>query len=195
QRAASLGAELDGTRRRLEELHRAIAAGEMQLDRDVLDLDARRQTVLATDEVVAAIRAKADAYEAAIKDARARLDAIRATVSELDVARATAEADLSHLGHTCEDAVGATLDEVIAEVELLEQSGAATPDSTLVLAPEDTGEEEEVVSRQSSVIDLADTVMSPTDDSGLTDDLRLTTEAKRTLSAEEAIAALRGKIE
>ncbi|PYR38890.1 MAG: hypothetical protein DMF93_15255, partial [Acidobacteria bacterium] len=57
QRAASLGAELDGTRRRLEELHRAIAAGEMQLDRDVLDLDARRQTVLATDEVVAAIRA------------------------------------------------------------------------------------------------------------------------------------------
>ena len=57
------------------------------------------------------------------EDARAALDTIRAVVSELDVARATAQADLSHLAHTCEDAVNATLDEVLVEVDQLERDG------------------------------------------------------------------------
>jgi hypothetical protein len=47
--------------------------------------------------------------------------AARAVASELDVARATAQADLSHLAHTCEDAVNATLDEVLVEVDQLER--------------------------------------------------------------------------
>jgi chromosome segregation protein len=201
QRAASLGAELSATRQRVEELRAAIAAGEVQLDRDVLDLDALRQAVLGTDEAVAAIRARTDEHEAVIKDARAALDAIRAIVSELDVARATAEADLSHLAHTCEDAVNATLDEVIAEVEQLEQSGDATPDAAVVLADE-TDEDD---------VRLKPDITEESDDEGVRGDeavrsVRLQPDLsvpdasvvaaeQRAMSAEEAIAALRGKIE
>jgi chromosome segregation protein len=181
QRAAALAAELDETRRRIEELRASIAAGETQLDADVRELDTLREAVMATGEAVAALRAGADGLEASIKEARGALDAIRAVVSELDVARATAEADLSHLAHTCEDAVNATLDEVIVEVEQLERDGHAVPDAAVVLADEP---DEDADSPQSSVVSL-------------TDDLRLATadSAKRTLSAEEAITALRGKIE
>ena len=62
-------------------------------------------------EAVAELRSRSEEHEAAIKEARGALDAIRSIVSELDIARATAEADLSHLAHTCEDAVNATLDD------------------------------------------------------------------------------------
>jgi chromosome segregation protein len=104
-------------------------------------------------------------------------------VSELDIARATAEADLSHLAYTCEDAVNATLDQVVLEVEQLERDGHAVPDAAVIFA-EELDEDRVVDSAQSSVV-------SPTED------LRLATEgsAKRTLSAEEAITALRAKID
>ena len=122
--------------------------------------------------------ARADEHETAIKAARAALDAIRAIVSELDVARATAEADLSHLAHTCEDAVNAPLDQVIAEIDQLEREGRATPDAVVVAA--DDGDEDDGES-------------TPTD---LTvPDAAVLAAEQHALSAEEAIAALRGKID
>ena len=77
----------------------------------------------AADDAVSTLRISADEHEAAIKARAATLEAIRATVAELDVARATAESDLAHLAQTCVDAVQATLDEVLAEVEALERDG------------------------------------------------------------------------
>jgi hypothetical protein len=91
---------------------------------------------MTTGEAVTVLRSRADELESTIKDARGVLDAIRAVVSELDVARATAQADLSHLAHTCEDAVNATLDEVVVEVDQLERDGQTTPDASVVLAEE-----------------------------------------------------------
>jgi chromosome segregation protein len=178
ERAAALVGELDETRRRVEELRGAIAAGEQHLDADIRELDALRDAVMATGEAVAALRARTDGLEATIKEARTALDAIRAVVSELDVARATAQADLSHLAHTCEDAVNATLDEVLIEVDQLERDGKTTPDAAVVLA--DEPDEDSEVRLQS---DLA----SP--------DAAVVAAEQRALSAEEAITALRGKIE
>src|SRR5262249_36605621 len=137
----ALVGELDDTKRRVEELGAAIAAGALQLDADVRELDALREMVMSTGEAVTALRSRADELESTIKGARADLDAIRAVVSELDVARATAQADLSHLAHTCEDAVNATLDEVVVEVEQLERDGKTTPDAAVVLADEADDEE------------------------------------------------------
>jgi chromosome segregation protein len=176
-RTGALAVELAEARRRTEELRAGIAAGELELDADVAALDVLRQTVMTADDEVTALRARADEREAVIKEARTALDAIRAIVSELDVARATAEAELSHLSYTCEDAVNATLEEVIAEIDQLEREGRATPDVAVVTAEETVAEEDEAVS--------------------LNSDFRLATEDSRlrTLSAEEAIAALRGKIE
>jgi chromosome segregation protein len=181
QRAASLGAELAESRRRVDDLRAAIAAGDDQLARDVRELDALRQAMMALDEAVAALRATSDAHEAAIKDARASLDGLRAVVSELDIARATAEADLSHLAHTCEDAVNATLDAVVLEVEQMERDGKAVPDAAVICADEpDEDEDAPVDGPQSAVASLQSSVLEAT---------------QRALSAEEAIATLRGKIE
>ncbi|HET6959098.1 MAG TPA: hypothetical protein VFI56_21040, partial [Vicinamibacterales bacterium] len=171
ERAAALVGELDDTRQRVEELGAAIAAGAVQLDADVRELDALREMVMSTGEAVLGLRSRADELESTIKGARTELDAVRAVVSELDVARATAQADLSHLAHTCEDAVNATLDEVVIEVEQLERDGKTTPDAAVVLADEADDDE---IPLQPDGVEVA---------------------TQRTLSAEEAIAALRGKIE
>src|SRR5205823_2716072 len=152
--------ERDALDRRQEEARASIgeleiALGDRQLDADVLDLDARRQAVMAAEETVAALRARTDDQEAGIKEARGALDAIRAVVSELDVARATAEADLSHLSHTCEDAVNATLDEVVAEIDQLEREGHAIPDASVVTAEETDDESGEVRLKADATADAA----------------------------------------
>ena len=96
-RAAGLSVELNESRRRVEALRLAILDGEGQLDLDIQALDGLRTDVHAADDGVAALRLKADDQEAAIKLARGALEAIRAIVADLDIARATAEADLTHL--------------------------------------------------------------------------------------------------
>jgi chromosome segregation protein len=181
QRGQALGVELDESRRRVAELNTSIAAGSAQLDADIRVLDDLRRDVLAADDSVTALRAKTDELEASVKEARAALDTVRAAVSELDVARATAEADLSHLAHTCEDAVNATLEQVIVEVDALEAQGQATPDSSVICAdePEDSFDE-------GSAIEPTAAPAKPD---------AVAAAEQRTLSAEEAIAALRKKIE
>jgi chromosome segregation protein len=189
QRAAALGVELAESRGRADELRAAIAAGEAQLEVDVRELDALRQTMMRLDEEVAAMRARSDAHEAAIKDARVVLDGVRAVVSELDVARATAEADLSHLRHTCEDAVNATIDEVVVEVEQLERDGKAVPDARMLTV--DEPDDDDARLSASSLDGFGGTgqpdLTSP--------DAAVVAAEQRALSAEEAIAALRAKIE
>jgi chromosome segregation protein len=184
-RAGSLAAELDDARRRVEQLSEAIVSGEAQLDIDVLALDALRDAVRQADETVSALRTKADEHELSIKDARASFESIRAIVSELDIARATAEAELSHLAHICEDAVHATLDDVILEVEQLERDGHATPDASVICAdePEDDSDEEGRVRPQVDRANLSDPGAA------------VLAAEQHALSAEEAIARLREKIE
>ena len=189
QRAVALASELDETRRRVEQLRAAIVSGQAQLDVDIRALDALRDTVMATGDAVAALRARADDFEATIKEARAALDVIRATVSELDVARATAEADLSHLAHTCEDAVNATLDEVVVEVEQMERDGQDVPDAAVVLADEPDEDAEAGAGSVHLQADAGDGRVRLEADPGVAE------ATQRALSAEEAIAALRGKID
>jgi chromosome segregation protein len=179
QRAAALGVEIADVRRQIEELRAAIVAGEAQLDIDVLELDSLRGQVMAADEAVAALRARTDEHELLIKEARAAHETVRAIVSELDIARATAEADLSHLAHTCEDAVHATLDEVIQEIDALEREGKALPDAAMATTDELDDEEE-----------AGDDVRPKPDATE-----RMAAAEQRTVSAEEAIAALRAKID
>ncbi|HZR22550.1 MAG TPA: chromosome segregation protein SMC [Vicinamibacterales bacterium] len=177
QRATALAGELAESRQRIEELRASIASGESQLDADIRELESLRQQVMASDEAVSTLRAKTDELELQIKDARAAHDAIRTVASELDVARATAEADLSHLAHTCEDAVNESLDAVLAEVEEMERAGTDTPDARVIAADEREDEEGEPVDSQPSTVDS------------------LAEAEQRTMSAEEAIATLRGKID
>ncbi len=174
-RVQALTTEIEESHSRAEELKAAITVGVAALDGDIQALTELRSDVAAADEAVDTLRTKADAFETAIKEARTAHDAVRDVVSELDVARATAEADLSHLAHTCEDAVNATIEQVVVEVEQLEAEGKAVPDANAICAeePEDADEAGAERAQPDAVV----------------------AAEQRTLSAEEAITQLRGKIE
>jgi chromosome segregation protein len=186
-RSAALASELEQTRNRVEDLRAAVVRGETQLEGDIHRLDELRATVTAADDAVSTLRIGTDALEGSIREARGEFEAIRTTVSEYDVARATAESDLSHLAATCMDAVQATLDEVLVEVEELEKSGNAVPDARVICAdePEDTTDEEGAPVGEAA----------PSPASVEAADAAVAAAEQRTLSAEEAIAALRAKID
>ena len=151
-------------------------AGEAELDADVHALEALQHDVRTADEVVSSLRVKADEHEAAVKDARVALESIRAVVAELDIARATAESDLSHLATSCLEGVQATLDEVVVEVAQMERDGTSVPDSRVICA-EDPDESDEEPADQSEA------------------GRSVAAAEQRALSAEEAIATLRAKID
>ncbi|PYR60156.1 MAG: chromosome segregation protein SMC [Acidobacteria bacterium] len=189
-RAAALAAELDQTRRRVEDLRAAIAFGERQLDADILALSELRQRVEAADDTVGGLRAKTDELDTILKTARSALESIRATVAELDIARVTAEADLSHLATSCLDTVQATLDEVRLEVEQLERDGNVTPDARTIYADEPIEDDETSGVRLQA--DQGDEPVRLKPDATPASVSEATVAA---LSAEEAIVALRAKID
>jgi chromosome segregation protein len=131
--------------------------------------------VQVADDAVAALRVRTDEHEAAIKEARGALEAIRATVAELAVLRATAESDVAHLADSCLAAVQTTLDEVVVEVDELERAGDLTPDGRVICAeePDDQAEDGEATSPDDARPDAT----------------------QQALSAEEAITRLRAKID
>ena len=113
-----------GTQTRRTELGEAIVASEARLDADLRTFDELREQVRVADELSQALRAEFEAAGSCASARRAEsLEGVRAEVAHLDVARATAEADLTHLATSCVEAVQATLDEVAAEVEQLERDG------------------------------------------------------------------------
>ncbi|MGH9202920.1 MAG: chromosome segregation protein SMC, partial [Vicinamibacterales bacterium] len=81
-------------------------------------------------------RSSVDEQDVVIREARRELEAIRVRAGEFDVARATAESDLGHLAQSCVDNVQATLDDVLADVEQMEQAGEMTPDPAVIAADE-----------------------------------------------------------
>ena len=109
---------------------------EATLDADVRAFDDLRQNVRDAEERCLALRGTFDEHEARIKEARRGLEAVRAEAAQLDVARATAEADLTHLAAACVETVQATLDEVAAEVEQLERDGMLASPRPVDDAPE-----------------------------------------------------------
>jgi chromosome segregation protein len=172
-RARAMAGELDQMRAQIDGLDAAVAAGEAELDADVCALQGLQQDVRTADEIVSALRVKADEHEGAVKDARVTLESIRAVVAELDIARATAASDLTHLAASCLEAVQATLDAVVVEVEAMERQGESIPDSPVIAAEESD---------------------EPADDEADAGE-QVTAAEQRALSAEEAIATLRGKID
>ena len=175
QRLAARTGELEQARARREALLQAIADETRTLDGDIRALETLRVEVRAADEGVAAARMAVDAQDQVIREARRALEEIRARAGELDVARATAQSDLSHLAQMCVEAVQCSLDQVLADVETMEQAGEATPDAAAISADEPDPESEE----------------------GEPAPPRVAPDVSRTgeMTAEEAISALKGKID
>src|SRR6185436_6965103 len=164
-------AQMQGRR---EELLQSIGIAERTLDDEIHALEAMREQLRLADEAAGALRAAVDAQDAAIRQARQLLEAIRAEVGGLDIARVTAESDLAHLAQSCVDTVQVPLDAVLADVEAMERAGETVPDAAAITAeePEEDLEPPDPGSR------IPDPGPAPT-----------------SMSAEEAIAALRAKID
>ena len=159
-----------------ERLLQAIVDGQRLMDEDVAKLDGLKQGMVRADERALDIRQSAEKQEEVIRDARRAVDALRALAAEVDVQRATAESDLTHLAQQSMDTVNATLDDIRAEVMEMEASGQVQPDVRAIRAAEavDPDEIEEGVFQTVEPVEPVEPVQ---------------------MSAEEAIAELREKIE
>jgi chromosome segregation protein len=131
---------------RREELQRTIVEQERVLAEERVALEQVKADVQAADDRVQALRANGDAQEARIRQARTALEEVRSAVGELEVARAKAESDLTHLATSCLETLQASLDEITREVEALEEQ----PVEPVAAAPardedaeEESGEGEE----------------------------------------------------
>jgi chromosome segregation protein len=178
RRVDGCSTDLQLMRDQRERLMAAVAEGQRLMDADVRALDGFKGEMRAADDALQDARTAAEQQEEVIRDARRALDAIRALVAELDVTRATAESDLAHLAQQALDVVGQTLDEVCQEVEALEASGLVEPDARAIRAVElpDADELEEGAAAFEPV---------PVD----------APESSAPMTAEEAIAELRAKID
>jgi len=188
-RIAARAEERRQTSARREELLEAIAAGERMLDEDIRVLDALRGELGAADDAAGALRAAVDAQDVTIRQARHLLEGVRSEVASFDVARVTAESDLTHLAQTCTDAVQMSLDAVLADVEEMERTGTAVPDAVAIAAeePEPDVEESGLETRDSGF----DTASVP--ENLPNPEPRIPNPGS--MSAEEAIAALKAKID
>jgi chromosome segregation protein len=135
-RAAARAGELEHARVRREALLQSIEDETRSLDEHLRMLEEFRAEVRAADETAATARAAVDAQDVVIREARAVVEQVRIQAGELEVARATAESDLSHLEQLCAEAVQCSLDQVLTEVEAMEAAGETTPDAASITAAE-----------------------------------------------------------
>ena len=177
-RVAQRREDLGRNQSRGTELGDAIVAAEARLDADLRTFDELREQVRVADGHSQELRAGFEQQEAVIREARRALEGIRSEVAQFDVARATAEADLTHLAASCAETVQATLDEVTADVAQLERDGLLASPKAVDDAPEPAEVEEEgAVASEAG------------------DDVRPAAAETRTLTPDEMVADLRAKIE
>jgi chromosome segregation protein len=116
-------ADIDRTDTRRTELRASIHDGEHRVDADIRELQGHQAQIRDLDARVTALRADFNTRDHDIRGARHRTDAVRAEVTQAEVARATAAADLAHLAETCLETLGAPVDEVVSRVAQLEAAG------------------------------------------------------------------------
>jgi chromosome segregation protein len=159
-----------------DRLRAGVADSQRLMDDDVQSLEALRADLVHADEQAQSLTEAAARQEEAIRDRRRALDALRALAAELDVQRATADAELAHLAQQTLDAVNLTLDQVREEVAQMEAAGQIEPDVQAIRAAEAVEPEEAEPGEPAEPAEPA-------------------AAAPARMSAEEAIAELRGKLD
>ncbi len=160
--------------------------GQRLMDEGVRALEALREEVLRADDETLVLKAATERQEQTIRDARRALDAVRALAAELDVSRATAEADLAHLAQQSLDAVQADLDTVAADVAEMERHGIMAPDARAIRSVVAEPDDDDVEAAAADADVVVATPGSEDAVAGL---------AAAAMTAEEAIAELRARID
>ena len=164
-----------------ERLINAIADGQRLMDQDVGRLEGLRTEMIRADERALEVKQSAEKQEDVIRDARRAVDALRALAAEVDVQRATAESDLTHLAQQALDTVNASLDDIREDVAQMEAAGQVQPDVKAIRAAEAVDPDEIEEGAESTE------TASPASEH--------TESAPAQMTAEEAIAELREKID
>jgi chromosome segregation protein len=172
--------ERQQTDERRASLLAAVAESERALDDDIRSLGETRDELRTADEAAAALRARVDAQDAVIRDARTALEGVRSEAGDLELSRVSAESDLTHVAQTCVETVQSSLDEVLAEVEQMEAAGETTPDARAIASEEPDPEADE--DGGVSATDLRAVDAAPAD-------------VPASMTAEEAITRLKAKID
>ena len=183
RRVTSQAEELRQTDTRRQSLDARISDSERVLDREIQAFDKLRADVRAADDRLADLRARLDAQDALIREARQALEVVRGEVSQFEIGHVTKQADLAHLTTSCMETVQLDLDTVAAEVARLERDGAISQDTGL-LSQADEFEEETDHDGEGGV------------DGASPDDVSTVPPAEaRPATAEEMIARLKAKVE
>ena len=182
-RISARAGELEQARVRREALLQSMVDEARTLDEDVRVLEALRVEVRTADHAATTVRVAVDDQDVVIREARRVLEEIRTRASELDLARVTAESDLSHLAQLCAEAAQCSLDQVLADVETMEQAGEAIPDAAPINAEEPDSE--------------LDPELNPEAEDSEAPPAGVVARSSRTgeMTAEEAINALKAKID
>jgi len=184
-RAAASRRDVELMRTQRARLLEAAVEGQRLMDEGVKALESLREEVLRADDETLVLKAATERQEQTIRDARRALDAVRALAAELDVSRATAEADLAHLAQQSLDAVQADLDTIAAEVAEMERQGILVPDARAIRQVVAESDDDEA--GLDGEPDAAEAVPGSADAvAGL---------AAAAMTAEEAIAELRARID
>ena len=184
-RVDALGAERTQKTAARDALDAETAAAVVRLDEAVAALDGLRADVRTAEDAAASLKADAERHDGLARDARVALDAVRAEAAEHEIARARAESDLEHLSAACADAVGAPLDEVLVEVEQLEREGGAVPDARVLAV--DGGDDAADEAGGDEAADGTEPVAAEAAPGPA--------QEPRTITAEDAIAGLRSRID
>ena len=131
QRIATRTADNGQIVERRQTLVATIAASEQRLDNDNRRFESLRDEVRSGDERTDEVRHRIESQVDEFRAARETLELIRHEVGELDIRRATAQADHVHLESACRETLQLSLGEVCTEVDQLERDGALMSDATL----------------------------------------------------------------
>ncbi len=134
--------DIERTETRRVDLRASIRQTEQHLDDDIRALEGHQTQVRELDARVVSLRDEFGGRDHDIRSARHRMEGVRGEVLQSEVARATAASDLAHLAETCLEAVGATIDDVVAIVAELDAAGGLVAPGRRVAAASAPDEDE-----------------------------------------------------
>ena len=143
QRINGRQAEADASVARRVSLESSIGALRAAIDDDLAALDELKRRVVEADERVVEVQGAFAEHENGAREARRGLDDVRSLATSLEIARATAEADLGHLAESCREALDQSLEEVAAAMAEMLANEQALPSAASVAAAERAGADEE----------------------------------------------------
>ena len=193
ERADACRRDIELMREQRERLLASTDEGKRLMDESIHALEELREEMLKADDETLVLKAATDRQEQSIRDARRALDAVRALAAELDVSRATGEAELTHLAQQSLDAVQADLDTIAAEVAEMEAQGIHAPDARMIRRA--VAEAAEATDADSDEPSEGAVLAAETGADAVAGDVAVAEAAQAAMTAEEAIVALRAQID